>query len=169
MQLLDVLLGHDAWSTRQLLHAAARLSDEQLDRRFDIDNRSLRECFAHIIENMEDWTDLIGGRNPRDQPADSSRSDTSLPGLLARLGVVGRSFADVARRIEREGRMGELWPDLLDSPPVYKSYGGAIAHLLTHSMHHRAQAMYMLERLGVTDHIEGDVLSWEAIAFGWKD
>jgi hypothetical protein len=33
-------------------------------------------------------------------------------------------------------------------------------------MHHRAQAMSMLERLGVHEHIEGDVLSWEALGAG---
>jgi hypothetical protein len=34
-------------------------------------------------------------------------------------------------------------------------------------MHHRAQAMLMLERLGRLEHIEGDLLSWEPAAFGW--
>jgi uncharacterized damage-inducible protein DinB len=34
-------------------------------------------------------------------------------------------------------------------------------------MHHRAQIMYMLERLGEQEHIEGDLLSWESQAFGW--
>ena len=58
--------------------------------------------------------------------------------------------------------------DVLDEPPKQKTFGGTIAHLITHSMHHRAQAMFMLEQLGVRDHIEGDVLDWESFAFGWK-
>jgi len=29
-------------------------------------------------------------------------------------------------------------------------------------MHHRAQLLYMLRKLGVRDLIEGDMLSWEA-------
>ena len=51
--------------------------------------------------------------------------------------------------------------DTLDSPPAEKTYGGAIAHVITHSMHHRAQLLYMLRRLGLEGLPEGDVLSWE--------
>ncbi len=40
--------------------------------------------------------------------------------------------------------------------------GGGITHILTHSMHHRAQVLYMLRRVGVVDLPEGDVLSWES-------
>jgi uncharacterized damage-inducible protein DinB len=42
-----------------------------------------------------------------------------------------------------------------------KTYGGAIAHVITHSMHHRAQLLYILRQLGLNDRPEGDVLSWE--------
>lgn len=61
MDLLDRLLAHDVWSTRQLLLSARSLTDSQLDQRFDVDNRSLRECFAHIVDNMEIWCDLMAG------------------------------------------------------------------------------------------------------------
>ena len=42
MELLDWLLGHDIWSTRQLVLHAAQLTDAQLDQPFDVDARSLR-------------------------------------------------------------------------------------------------------------------------------
>ncbi|MCB0143158.1 MAG: hypothetical protein KDE50_24885, partial [Caldilineaceae bacterium] len=58
MNLLDRLLGHDTWTTRQLLLACQSLSDELLDREFEIDSRSLRNTFVHMIDNMEVWTDL---------------------------------------------------------------------------------------------------------------
>ncbi len=45
--------------------------------------------------------------------------------------------------------------------------GSVIAHLITHSMHHRAQVMYILEQLGVENVIEGDALGWEGQARGW--
>ncbi|HEY1014061.1 MAG TPA: DinB family protein [Herpetosiphonaceae bacterium] len=167
MDLLDWLLGHDAWTTRQLLLRAAPLADEQLDRPFDIDERSLRDCFVHIIENMEDWGDLLRGADPR-APA-PERTGETIADLLRRHAAASRAFAGVARTVAREARYGELWTDTLDNPPTLKSYGGTIAHLITHSMHHRAQAMYMLEQLGCRDHVEGDVLSWEAQAFGWAD
>ncbi len=165
MDVLDRLLAHDVWTTRQLLHAAAQLDDAHLDRRSDVDNRSLRECFLHIIKNMEVWTDLLHERPVQPRLGEQPTIDE----LLARLGAAGQEFAAVARKIGREGRWDDVYTDPLDDPPTTKTYGGTIAHLITHSMHHRAQAMYMLEQLGVRDHVEGDVLSWEATAFGWHD
>jgi uncharacterized damage-inducible protein DinB len=57
--------------------------------------------------------------------------------------------------------------DTLDKPPRLKTFGGALAHLLTHSMHHRAQIMFLMEKVGLTEHVEGDVLTWESKSFGW--
>ena len=51
--------------------------------------------------------------------------------------------------------------DVLDRPPRPKTFGGAIGHVLTHNMHHRAQVMFIMEQLGLRDHIEGDLLTWE--------
>ena len=66
MDLLDRLLGHDAWTTRQLLPRCINLPDEALDRRFDIGQQTLQRTFAHIIENMECLTDLsVSAHSPR--------------------------------------------------------------------------------------------------------
>jgi uncharacterized damage-inducible protein DinB len=56
LDILDRLLEHDAWTTRQVLALAGRLSDEQLDQDFDIGHRTVRETFQHIIENIETWS-----------------------------------------------------------------------------------------------------------------
>ena len=61
MDLLDRLLGHDAWTTRQLLDICSGLTDEQLDRRFDIGHGSVRATLDHVISNMEVWGDLMRG------------------------------------------------------------------------------------------------------------
>lgn len=164
MKLLDRLLGHDVWSTRQLLRQCATLTDADLDRRFDVDNRSLRECFLHIIRNMEYWSAMLADLpDPLAPTEDEARS---VAGMLVRLGDAGRTFAATARAVTHEGREDELLVSGFDDPPTR---GGMIAHLITHSMHHRAQAMYMMEQLGVRDHIEGDVLTWETTAFGWHE
>ena len=160
MDLLDRLLGHDAWTTRQLLLLSQDLSDEQLDRRFDIGHETLRENFRHIIGSMETWTDLIRERPVRPWPqADSAK--VSIAGLIARLDAIAPDFAGIARQIADEGRWDDLFTDVLDDPPKRKTYGGAIGHLLTHSMHHRAEVMHILARLGVPDLPEGDLLGWE--------
>ena len=65
MDLLDRLLGHDAWTTRQLLLRCQSLSDVQLDREFPIGHATLRATFAHIIWNTEAWTDDLCRRPVR--------------------------------------------------------------------------------------------------------
>jgi uncharacterized damage-inducible protein DinB len=161
MDILDRLLGHDAWTTGEMLRGCHGLSDEELDRDFDIGHCTLRRTFLHVVRNMEVWTDLIAGRPVR---ADRGAIDEgcSVDGLLARLDVVAPQLAEIATRLRDEGRLDERWLDHLDEPPRTKSYGGAITHVLTHSMHHRAQILYLMRRLGVADRIEGDVLGWES-------
>jgi uncharacterized damage-inducible protein DinB len=162
MDILDRLLAHDTWTTRQLLLACEELTDGLLDKEFDIDQRSIRGTFVHIINNMEVWTDLLCERPFKE------RSGDGIPELLERLGVVGRDFANVARKVVREQRYDDCFLDPLDTPPRLKTFGGAIGHVITHDMHHRAQIMFLMEKLGVTEHIEGDLLGWESQAFGWK-
>ena len=162
MDILDRLLGHDTWTTRQLLLECQTLPDALLDQEFEIDHKSLRETFIHMIENMEVWTDLLYGREVQD------RTGNTIPELLERLNSVSRDFAQLARTIARENRYDDCFVDTLDNPPAQKTYGGAIGHVITHNMHHRAQIMFLMERIGLKDHIEGDLLSWESVSFGWR-
>ncbi len=161
MDILDRLLAHDTWTTRQLLLACQSLPDTALDREVDIDQRSLRRTFVHIIGNMETWTDLLCERPVQ------KRAGESIAELLERLSAISRDFARVAREIAREGREDDCFLDTLDDPPRLKTFGGAIGHVITHDMHHRAQVMYLMEKAGLTDHIEGDLLTWESTSFGW--
>jgi uncharacterized damage-inducible protein DinB len=111
---------------------------------------------------MEVWTDLLCER-----PVEERMGDSVLD-LLERLSVVSRDFAYVARKVGREQRYDDCFLDPLDRPPRLKTFGGAIAHVITHDMHHRAQLLFLMEQVGVTEHIEGDLLDWESHAFGWK-
>jgi uncharacterized damage-inducible protein DinB len=140
MDILDRLLGHDSWTTRALLARSKGLSDEQLDRRFPIGHGSLRATFVHIIWNMEAWTDLICERVIRPRPGPEA---ATVARLIERLDAVAAEFGTVARQLRDDGRLNGLF------------------HLITHSMHHRAQVLNMMRHLGMTDLIEGDVLGWE--------
>ena len=86
MEILDRLLGYDAWTTRQLLLRCRELSDEQLDRQFDIGHRSVRATLLHMIRNMEFWTDLITGQPVRDD-AGGLADARAVDGVLRRLDV----------------------------------------------------------------------------------
>jgi uncharacterized damage-inducible protein DinB len=81
--------------------------------------------------------------------------------MLARLERAATDLSSVARAVAERGGWDEQWVDHLDDPPAKKTYGGGIAHIITHSMHHRAHVLYYLRRLGVRELPEGDVLSWE--------
>ncbi|MXV18425.1 DinB family protein [Deinococcus xianganensis] len=158
MNLLDRLLGHDVWTTGRLLAQARALSEEQLDQPFELGWRTVRATLEHIVDNMETWTDLMSGVPPREQPGGPVTLDEVAQGL----NVVGPQLAAFARRMQAEGRLDDTWVDVLDVPPRRKTYGGGIAHVITHSMHHRAQLIHMLRALGVPHVEEGGVLGWEA-------
>jgi uncharacterized damage-inducible protein DinB len=158
MDLLDRLLKHDAWTTRQLLLLCAGLTGEQLDREFDIGHRSVRATLAHLIWNMEVWSDLMAGQVVEPK-SDARRGRCSVPEMIDRVDRAAARLEQVARGVADRDGWDELWTDLLDGQQ--RSYGGAIAHVITHSMHHRAQLLYLLRRIGVIELPEGDVLSWE--------
>lgn len=159
MTILDRLLAHDAWTTRQLLLRSKDLSDEQLDQVFDIGDRSLRDTFVHMIECAELHMDRMMGRDER-LLADTYEID----GWLERHSLVSQELAELATDVEREGTADATW---MGGNGRKLTLGAGIAHLLTHSMHHRAQVMYIMEKLGLKDVIEGDALGWESVARGW--
>ena len=90
------------------------------------------------------------------------RGGPSLQELRARLDAGAAVLAEVSRDVAARGAWDEVWVPAEDGPRVERTYGGTIAHVLTHSMHHRAQVLYMLRVLGLKDLPEGDVLTWEA-------
>lgn len=156
--LLDRLLGHDRWTTLLLLERCRPLGDEELDRQFEIDHESVRALLQHMIGNVEVWTALMRGR-PVERTDRAARP--SVAELESRFAVAYADFADLARGVRDDGRINTLWTDVLDRPPTQKTYGGAILHVITHNMHHRAHLLLMLGRLGQTDLPEGDLLGWE--------
>ena len=141
MDLLDRLLGHDEATTRELLVRPRAFDDAQLDRRFAIGHESLRATYVHIIWNMEVWTDLMLGRAVRAQPR---KEGLSVEALIGRLDGVAAEFGALARRVRDEGRWDELFADTAEAEPRLKALGAGIAHVITHSMHHRAQVLNMM-------------------------
>jgi uncharacterized damage-inducible protein DinB len=159
MDILDRLLGHDAWTGRQLLLRCRSLSDDQLDQPFDLGVGGVRATLQHCVGNVEVWTALMAG-GPLPERTDRN-ARPSVAALLARHDAASAALRTLAERIAAEGRLDDLWLDRLDDPPREKTYGGAIAHVLTHNHFHRAELLHMLARLGLTDLPEGDVLGWE--------
>jgi uncharacterized damage-inducible protein DinB len=160
MDILDRLLEHDVWTSRRILLRCRDLTGAQLDQQFEVGLGSVRATWMHIIGNMETWTSLIGPRAANQDRRSETASDAP-DRLLDRLDAVAAELAGVARRLAAENRLDEYFVDVLDVPPTRKTFGGAIAHVLTHSHIHRGEVLHMLDRLGLRDLPEGDVLTWE--------
>jgi uncharacterized damage-inducible protein DinB len=158
MDLLDRLLGHDRWTTAQLLERCRELHAEQWTQPFELGHQTLAATFQHMIGNVRVWTDLMAARPVR-QSSDEAPSTAN--DLITAWQSAYDDFAALARRIGDERRWDATYVDVLDDPPRPKSFGGTIAHVITHNMQHRAEVIHMLARLGLENVLEGDVLSWE--------
>ena len=161
MDILYRLLGHSTWTTQHLLEHCRELNLKQLHQPFDIGHKTLLETAEHLVDNIETWTDLMLQRPIRQYPADVQRERETLDGLIARHQAAADEFNKLAQQLAEESRLDDGYSDFLDNPPGLKSFGGTIAHVLTHNHQHRAEIIHMLMRLGVADVIEGDVLGWE--------
>ena len=160
LDLLDRLLGHDEWTTQQVLERAREVDPAALHTPFDIGHETFYETAVHMIANVRTWTDLMNGvATKANRP---SWEGLSLDDLIARHTEAMADFNALSGRIRDEGRFDGLWTDTFDEPPTKKTYGGAIGHVLTHDMFHRGELLHILARLGVPDLLEGDLLSWEA-------
>lgn len=157
---LDILLAHDAWGTRLLLDRCRGLSHEQFHRRFEIGLGSLHENLTHIVSVMRRWADRLAGRpvraalhavpNRPDIPTEAA--DRTPDELLAMLDEAARDLGEIARAWrDRLGTTVSLdWPGEGGAIKTYTFTRGAVlVHVCTHGMHHRAQCLNMLRRLGV--------------------
>ena len=158
MDMIDRLVGHDLWTTGEVLRRCGELTDAQLDQDFDIDHRTVRATLIHMIANMETWASLM---EPPPASVTQRLWKDSIESQTERYRAAGEKFRTVAKRIAHDGRLEERFLDFLDEPPREKPNGAGIAHVITHDMHHRAQVLYMLDKLGLTDLPEGDLLGWE--------
>src|SRR5690606_30577076 len=113
---LDRLLGHDAWTTRQLLLRCQDLPAGELDREFDIGQRTVRATLLHIIRNMEVWSDLMAGVPVRADEGKEPQGRT-IPGMIARLERAAADLRVVARAVAQRRGWDERWLDHLDDPP----------------------------------------------------
>lgn len=167
MDILDRLLGHDAATTRELLLLCDGLSDAQLDHDFEFGQGTLRRTLEHIVGNIETWTALITGGSDFAKPG--GENPVPLTTLLERFDAIAPRFAMVARMSRDQDRLDDTFVDVLEAVPRRKTVGGAILHLATHGMHHRAQLLIMLELLGIRHDIESDALGWERrLRGGWE-
>jgi uncharacterized damage-inducible protein DinB len=157
MDILDRYLGYEAWTLRHFINRCHEISPAQLHQQFDIGHGTLHATLAHIIGNIEVWTDLMRERPVRHLLPLLETTDD----YLERFDAAIADFANCARVLVAEGRLDATYVDVLDNPPEPKTFGGTLLHVLTHTTVHRWELQHMVQRLGLGDLIEGDALSWE--------
>lgn len=158
MNLIERMLKHDAWTTARLLDCSNELSDEHLDQRFDLGHGSVRATTIHIIGNVYTWCDLM---NAAKVPSPDLAVNCSVKSLREHHDIASHRLYKLGRDVVDQGHLDDTFIDTLENPPRHKSFGAGLLHLATHSMHHRAQLLFMLKRIGVQNLPEGDALSWE--------
>jgi uncharacterized damage-inducible protein DinB len=154
MDLLDRMLEHDRWATSTMLDVSRDLSDEQLDRSYDIGLGSLRATFGHIIVNVDFWIRLMTG----DPIEYEELTRASIADLIQHHDRTYAAFAALARRLRDEQCLDDIF---LDHYEVNKSFGGTILHVVLHNAEHRTEAVHILQRLGLPNVPEVDHGLWD--------
>jgi len=151
--ILDILLTHDRWATRNILKVCSSLSGEQFQCRFEIGPGSLHDASTHILGAMRRWGDLLAGREQRPRLEGARRSPTELLDLLDE---ISSDFAETARKHPVE----EIVSGVRDGKTYTLPRSVVITHVATHGMHHRAHCLNMLRHLAVKKQPRSDVISW---------
>jgi uncharacterized damage-inducible protein DinB len=161
---LDLLLGHDAWGTGEVLRACAGLSEEQWHRRFDIGPGSLHDTLTHIVGAMLRWADRIDGPPRALRPTIENGTRRTPAEIRTLLEGAAADLAASAARARQRG-LGTQVDITLGGTPYRFTLGAMLVHVTTHGMHHRAQCLNMLRRLavpGVSDQLPDlDALEWQ--------
>ena len=152
MNLLDRLLGYDRWTTDRILSICRDLPAADLDREFDIGNRTIRRTLDHMLDAIELWTRLMGGESAPPKPDRPSVAD-----LSARHTAAHDRFAAIVREVAAD-RLDETFTD---HHGVRQSYGATILQVGWHNTLHRGEVLNMLQRLSIPDLPDGDPQEWE--------
>ncbi|GAA1608624.1 MULTISPECIES: AraC family transcriptional regulator [Kribbella] len=161
MDLVRSMIDHHVWLLGQMLQQAARLTDEQLDRRIEISvegidaEPTVRSLLSRLVGQLGMWHANLAG-----QEYDFSvEQGESVQSMRRRLDVVGPAFAGEVGDLCTANRPDELIVCPGDSVEVYTA-GGMIAHVLTFAAYRRTLVAGALHDAGCEDLDSGDPIRW---------
>ena len=162
MDLLTRMVEHHVWLTGEMIGAAGRLGDEQLDRPIlldvDEDEQSIRSLLSRLVGQMGMWNAATATRD-----YDWSVEDhESLASMRTRLAAEGPAYLEHVRGVVADARLDDTFVDALCEPAEVFTYGGMIAHVLTFAAHRRTLVALALATHGVDDLGWGDPMLWVA-------
>ena len=158
--ILERSLDHNIHATRGLLEACRPLSTEQFHQRFDIGPGNLHDTLRHVIGAMIRWSDRISQREVRPS-IEKNEQPFTVDELLTLLERGDRELRAAAK--DAEAKLDETITVQFtpDYPVMRFTRASALVHVTTHGVHHRAQALNMLRRLGVQNLPDADALAAE--------
>lgn len=142
------LIDYGRWSNAQLLAASASLTNEQLDSPFEMGRGNLRRTLMHIWAGESVWLARMSGKSETPWPDESQ--PISVSELTQRFEVLWHQIDAFLDSLKED--------DLSRVLPYRDSLGGLFdaslwdmwLQFINHSVHHRAQAVNMLRRIGAS-------------------
>lgn len=157
LETIRTMLGYSDWANGRVLESALAVAEADLDRPMDIGPGSLRRTLLHILAGEEEWLRRWMGQIETRWPDERERAGVGV--------ITERLRAVWARRDEflgslPEGAAGRV-QDYRDSKGglFRASLGDMLLQGCVHSIHHRAQAVNILRRLGAAAP-ELDYMMW---------
>lgn len=156
MDLMERLLGHGRWFNDKFLEAALPLSDDLLDREFDIGHRTFRKTAVELVNVIERETVWLSGV----PAADPLPDDAAIRDIRAAHTVAYDKFEAAARDVIAGGAERQT-TTYTDNYGIPQSIGGTMLFVITQNIVRQAELRHFLVRLGVEDVLDGDIQVWE--------
>lgn len=146
IETLIPLWWYSDWANAAIVAAAAELPDEPLDRNLEIGPGTLRRIIRHIGDGELVWLSRWKGNVETPWPSQTGRPTVA---------ELGERFVRVAA--ERDEFIAGVTPEQLQRVQSYRDSRGSLFRAtlgdmllqgIVHSIHHRAQAVNALRRVG---------------------
>jgi uncharacterized damage-inducible protein DinB len=162
--LIQVLFAYDAWANRQLLAACRTVSQEQFEAELNIGPGSLSATIAHLISAMFFFADRLNREAPRPRWNQDTRQTPDTLALILEQAIQELQLA-VTNTLTAHDLTDILnWTDTdleVGDPVDQITYAIALAQIVDHGIHHRTQAMAMLQQLGVEATTDWHPFEWD--------
>jgi AraC family transcriptional regulator len=164
MDLVLTMTEHHIWHVSQLIERASRLDDARLDAPIELSVESIdddptpRSVLSRLVDQMDIWNHAVANR-----PYDfTPKRSESIGSMRDRLGECGPVFLGHVRDACTSGRLDDTFVDSTSGSPLFFTYGGMIAHVLTYAAYRRTLVSGALHAAGITD-LEDDPLAWAPV------
>lgn len=162
MDLIQRMVEHHIWLTRQLIECARELTDAQLDEPIvlsvedDPDPSTLRRIISRLVGQMQMWNAAMAS----EEYDFAVEQGESLLSAERRLDAAAPVFLEHVRHAIDSGELDDVFIDATCDPPYTCTYGAMIAHVLTFAAHRRTLAVLALDKHGVGRLGWGDPITY---------